>query len=63
MCPLKDMSRLSYGLVRILSLFLYHDLSPVEKADIYSKCECRLHAHVWQMFTQIFNLGFKQLII
>lgn len=59
MCPLKDMSSLSGSLVWILSLLLHHNLSRVENADSYAKCECHLHAHIWQMFTQIFNLGFK----
>ena len=52
-----------HGLVWILSPFWHHNLSPVENADSHAKCECLLHAHIWQMFTQIFTLRVKQLII
>lgn len=61
MCPLKGMSSLSYNLVWISSLILHHNLSPVQNAHSDAKCECRLHAHIWQILTDIFNLGFYRL--
>ena len=61
--PLNGMSSLRHSLVWILFTLWYHNLSPVENADSHAKCECRLRAHIWQMFTQIFTLRVKQLII
>lgn len=55
MCPLKDTSSLAYSLLWIISFVLHHNLSPVENVDSVVKCECCLHAPIWQSF----NLGFN----